>query len=90
MSLYKEKLHGTQYSIDQAVNENLTQISKSSRGWSPVLRVIFEGVYDSGSSLSTLRGAPHIIQIIWKLLTKHWQSLDKLKVEEYPSTPTAI
>ena len=41
----------------------------------PILKVILEGVYDTSSPFSTLRGTPHIVQMIYTYLVEYWKSL---------------
>ena len=48
----------------------------------PIIRVIFEGVHDDESTLSALRGTPHIIRIIWEIITSYWKSLIASGTEE--------
>ena len=51
------------------------------KGINPILRAILEGVYDTGSPLSRLRGTPHLVQFIWKLIVQYWKSLIKMGLE---------
>ena len=48
----------------------------------PTIRVILEGVYDDESTLSALRGTPHIVRIIWQIITAYWKSLIAIGTEE--------
>ena len=48
----------------------------------PILRTIFEGVYDIGSPLSRLRGTPHLVQMVWKFIVNYWKSCIKIGVPE--------
>ena len=43
----------------------------------PVLRTLVFGVYDPNSSLSIYLGTPHIIQLIWRHLTRCWRRMIK-------------
>ena len=44
------------------------QLRNTQHRMNSVLRLIWEGVYDDGSSLSLLRGTPHVVEDIWKLV----------------------
>ena len=39
----------------------------------PILKVILQGVIDTGSPFSTLRGMPHIIIMIWNDIMTYWK-----------------
>ena len=52
--------------------------SSSRSSMNPVMKVILEGVYDPGSTLSHLRGCQHLLQFIWKDLRNYWNSLIKM------------
>ena len=54
------------------------QLRNTQHRMNSVLRLIWEGVYDDGSSLSLLRGTPHVVEDIWKLVEGYWKSLIKL------------
>ena len=83
------------YSIEDSVNV----AGKLSENFNPFLKVILEGVYDDQSSLSRLRGTPHIVRLIWLRITDYWKSLIKVSSEslslyvgrcvseEWPPTP---
>lgn len=43
-----------------------------------ISRVLLQGLYDQGSSLHALLGFPHVMQIIWRLLTDYWRKMIKL------------
>ena len=44
----------------------------------PILKTIFEGVYDDKSILSCLRGTPHLIKKVWYILKNCFKSYIKL------------
>ena len=44
----------------------------------PILKTIFEGVYDDKSILSSLRGTPHLIKKVWYILKNCFKSYIKL------------
>ena len=50
--------------------ESSADIVKIGQELHPILKVIFEGVYDNGSPFAKIRGTPHIIKIIWE--NKHF------------------
>ena len=78
------------HSIDYSVNVEKKKIQLST-SLNPVLRVIWEGVYDDESILSMLRGTPHIVRLIWLHITDYWKSLIKVidhdVSREWPPTP---
>ena len=41
----------------------------------PILKIILEGVYDTSSPFSSLRGTPHIVKMIYTYLVEYWKSL---------------
>ena len=45
----------------------------------PILKTIFEGVYDDKSILSSLRGTPHLIKKLWCILKNCFKSHIKLR-----------
>ena len=47
----------------------------------PILRTIFEGVYDTSSPLNNLRYTPHLVQKIWKDIVEYWKSMIKIGVD---------
>ena len=44
----------------------------------PILKVLFDGLYDEDSNLSKLRGCEHVIQAIWREVKKYYQSAVKI------------
>ena len=66
-------------SIQKNRQQRCRLIKETSRsipgGINPILKIILEGVYDDSSPLSTLRGTPHIVQMIYTYLIEYWKLL---------------
>ena len=41
----------------------------------PVSRILLAGLYDPESNLSMLRGCPHIMRLIWDMVTQYWKEM---------------
>ena len=48
------------------------------RSTNTVSKVLLEGLYDPESDLSKLRGCPHIMRIIWDMVTAYWREMVEL------------
>ena len=48
----------------------------------PILHVLLQGLYDNESTISVLRGSPHIVQIIWRHVIDFWRSLINIGCRE--------
>ena len=55
-------------------HDNEFKEGKMEKCLNPILRTILQGVYDTNSSLYSLRGTPHIVQMIWRFIVEYWKS----------------
>ena len=49
--------------------------------YNPISKVLLDGLYDQESTLSRLRGCPHLLRIIWDDITDYWRGLIELPGE---------
>ena len=56
----------------------------------PISSVLLAGLYDQESYLNQLRGCPHILRKIWRLVQDYWKDMIKLPVELKPKSRSYI
>ena len=67
---------GEQYDIQKLLIWKQTN-SKNLLSINPVLRALVDGICDENSPLSIFIGLPHVLQMIWTIVTEAWKKMIK-------------